>query len=146
MHFEDSVLIDRPIDEVWAWQTDFFNNPRLFGRGLLGIRQTSPGSPGVGSTLQGRLVILGFETRVNLVITEWDPPHVLALSGALPFGPIVARYTFETVGNGTKMVRSRDVEPQGPLKLLSPLLVPYARRRMRAATRDMKQFIEGRPR
>ena len=147
MHVEESVVVDRPIDEVWAFQTDLFNNPRLFGRGLLGIRQTSPGSLGVGSTLQGRIVMLGFETRVNFVVTEWDPPHVLALSGAFgPFRSGVARYTFEPVGNGTKIVRSREVELRGPLKLASPLVTPYARRQMRAATRQMKQFIEGRPR
>jgi len=147
MHLEESVVVDRPIDEVWAFLTDLFNAPRVWGRRLLGLRQTSPGSPGVGSTLQGRMVILGFETRVNLVVTEWDPPHLLAFSGALrPLGPIVARWAIEPVGSGTKMVRSAEFEPRGLLKFVLPLLAPFMRRGMRAASKNMKQFIEGKPR
>jgi hypothetical protein len=53
-------LINRPIDEVWAYLTDWFNTPGMGGYAALGLRQTSPGPTGVGSTLQGRNVFLGF--------------------------------------------------------------------------------------
>ena len=141
-------MVDRPIDDVWASLTDLFNSPRLWGRRVLAMRQTSPGPPGVGSILQGRWVVLGFESRLNLVITEWDPPHLLAFSGILrPFGPTVARWVLEPVGDGTRMVRSGDfAEVPGPLKFVWPLLTPLMRRGMRAASRNMKQFIEGKPR
>jgi len=136
MHLEESVVVDRPIDEVWAFQTDFFNSPRLWGRALLGMRQTSPGSLGVGSTLQGRVVLLGFETRVNAVITEWDPPHLLVMSGtARPLRSGISRWALETVGSGTRMVRSSDLELRGPLNFVSPLVQPFWLRGMRAASR-----------
>lgn len=147
MHVEESVVVDRPIDEVWASLTDLFNSPRLWGRTVLAMRQTSPGPLGVGSTLQGRWVVLGFETRLSGVIAEWDPPHVLALSGAFPpFRSVVARYALETVGSGTRMVRSSVFELRGPVKLLGPFFRPIAMRGMRAASRNLKQFIEGKPR
>jgi uncharacterized protein YndB with AHSA1/START domain len=146
-HLEDSVVVDRPIDDVWAYLTDLFNAPRLFGRHVLGIRQTSAGSPGVGSTLQGRMVVFGFETRLKFVITEWDPPHVLAFSGAIrPFRSGLARWTLETIGNGTKMVRSADVELPGALRLVWPFIRPVFVRGMRSTTRNLKQFIEAKPR
>ena len=42
MRFLESVLINRPPDEVWAFLTDFFNTPRV-RPGALAIRRTSPG-------------------------------------------------------------------------------------------------------
>ena len=147
MHVEESVVVDRPIDEVWASLTDLFNSPRLWGRRVLAMRQTSPGPPGVGSTLQGRWVVLGFESRLNLVITEWDPPHVFGFSGAMrPLGPVVARWALEPVGNGTRIVRSGEFDLRGPLKLLGPFFRPLAMPGMRAASRNLKRFIEGKPR
>jgi hypothetical protein len=65
MRFEDTVMIDRTPEEVWAFYTDWFNAPRIRGGDMLGLRQTSPGPMGIGSTLQGRRVLLGFEMRID---------------------------------------------------------------------------------
>lgn len=140
-------MIDRSIDEVWACLTDFFNGPRLWGRSVLGVRQTSPGPLGLGSILQGRMVIFGFETLFKFVITEWDPPHGVAFSATLrPFRLGVSRYTLETIANGTKLARSGDLEMRGPLRFALPFIRPYMMRGMREASRSLKQFIESRPR
>lgn len=74
MRYEMRVTIRRPIEEVWAFMADLFNMPRLRGV-TLAIRQTSPGPIGLGSTVQSRAAILGFETGWSGAITEWDPPH-----------------------------------------------------------------------
>jgi hypothetical protein len=146
MYVEESVVVDRPIGVVWACMTDFFNVPRLWGRRALAMRQTSPGPIGVGTTIQGRWLIFGFEARMNLVIKEWDPPHGLVASMiGRPFRPAEMRYALETVGNGTRIVRSADVELRGPLNVVWPLFRPLAMRGMREASRDLKQFIESRP-
>ena len=148
MRVEESVVIDRPIDEVWASLTDLFNGPRAWGRHVLAVRQTSPGPFGVGSTMQIRMVILGFETRLNMMVSEWDPPHVVAFRGASggPFRSGTLHYDLQTVGNGTRMVRSAEIEPNGPMKLVWPLFRPFALRGMRGASRNVKTFIEGKPR
>jgi hypothetical protein len=147
MYLEESVVVDRPIGEVWTCLADLFNAPRLWGRRILAMRQTSPGPLGLGTTMQGRMVIFGFETRLNIVVTEWAPPHMVAMSMTLhPFGPTVGRWALETVGNGTRLVRSGDLELRGPLKFVGPLLKPYLRRGMHDASRSLKQFIESRPR
>lgn len=70
---QESIVINRPPDEVWAYVTDMFNAPRMSGSGLIGLRQTSPRPLSVGSSLQGRRLILGFETRNIFHVTEWDP-------------------------------------------------------------------------
>ena len=33
MHFEDTVMINRSPEEIWAFYTDWFNAPRIRGAG-----------------------------------------------------------------------------------------------------------------
>jgi ligand-binding SRPBCC domain-containing protein len=145
-HFEDSVDIDRPIEEVWDYLTDWFNTPRMGGYAALGLRQTSPGPTGVGSTLQGRNVILGFETRLNHTVTVWDPPHAFAdtMEGR-PFRSLSQRGTLESTAKGTRMVVSTEFELRPALRLLWPLLAPFVRRRMGTGVQTVKQLIEAQP-
>ena len=145
MRIQSSVVVNRPIDEVWAFRTDFFNLPRLSGM-TLGMRTTTPGPVGVGTTLQGRVVILGFETQVSGVISEWDPPH--ALTVALVRGAGVRsgslRQTYGTAADGTTVVNMGEVELGPILKLLWPIVAPYLRRRTHAADQKMKRLLEAR--
>jgi ligand-binding SRPBCC domain-containing protein len=145
--FEHTVVIDRPIDEVWAFLTDWFNTPRMGGYAALGLRQTSPGPMGVGSTLQGRNVILGFETRLNHTITEWDPPHTFAdTMEGWPFRSLSQRGTLEAIGDGTRLVVSTEFELRPALRLLWPFLGPFVRRKMRAGVLGLQRLLEAKPR
>ena len=47
-------MIDRPLDEVRAYWTDFLNAPRTPGSNMLGLRQTSPRPLGVEATRRVR--------------------------------------------------------------------------------------------
>ena len=145
MHLEDAIVIDRPIDEVWACLTDFFNVP-LWGTLMLSIRQTSPGPLGVGSILQGRGAVAGFETRFDFVIKEWDPPHTLVWSFVGRPASSDARFALETVGDGTKLVRWQEIEGRGPLRFVLPFLGPFVWPRWHAGMRNLKRFIEAKPR
>jgi hypothetical protein len=55
LRFEVTAVINRAVDEVWAYSTDFFNAPRMRGSKMLGLRQTSPGPVGFGATRRARL-------------------------------------------------------------------------------------------
>jgi len=148
IHWDARIVIDRPIDEVWAEVVDFFNAPRL-GRaeGLLAIRQTSPGPLGVGSTYSERRLILGFETRLTARVTEWDPPHsATATMEGRPFRSFVSRFTLKAVADGTEVSDSREIELVPALKLLWPIFGPVIRRRGRVALRNMKTTLEARSR
>ncbi|MGH2393494.1 MAG: SRPBCC family protein [Candidatus Limnocylindria bacterium] len=138
------VVVNRPVDDVWAFLTDWFNAPR--DGSMLMVRQTSPGPTGVGSTLLGRRVILGVETRFDLVITEWDPPHVCEVSGTSRLVPsLLTRFQLEPVPTGTRMVVSSDVELATLLKPIWPLYAPFFSRQLRTVFRNFKQLVESQP-
>jgi class 3 adenylate cyclase len=145
MHYEMTVDIDRPIDVVWEWSNDLFNVPRLRGQTIV-FRQTSPGPMGLGSTFEGRVMILGFETRVHGSIVEWDPPHATAATiAARPIKSFTARESFEETAAGTHLVRSMDIEPRSFYRVIWAILGPLVVRRWRVATDNIKTILESTP-
>ena len=144
MRYETSVVVNRPIDEVWAFLTDAFNIPRLSGT-TLGFRPApgQRGPVGVGTAFQMRLVILGFEARASATFTEWEPPHALAFSGrGAGMRSLSLRQILEATADGTRVVRVFEYEPGPILKLLWPIVGPWFRRRHDAGTRNIKQVLE----
>jgi len=144
MRIHESVVINRPPDEVWAFLTDFFNSPRV-RPGALALRRTSPGPLGGGSVLQGRMTILGFETRFMMTVTEFDPPRSVAVALAARPGRGALRITLEPTPEGTRVDRTTDFELHPALRLMSPVFGFLLRRQDRAASRNWKRLIEGRP-
>jgi hypothetical protein len=49
LRIEASVTIDRPLDRVWRFMTDFSNYPKIRPT-FVEMKQTSSGSVGVGTT------------------------------------------------------------------------------------------------
>lgn len=143
MRLEESVAIARPNTVVWAFLTDAFNAPRIRGGGVLGLRLTSPGPPGLGSTLKEHRIVLGFETKYDHTIIEWDPPHLLTTSIA---GPLIRswiqRLTLEAASDQTRLGYSSEIEPRPLGKLLLLFLGPLFQRQAHTAIQDLKRLIE----
>jgi hypothetical protein len=143
MRIESSVVVNRPIDEVWAIMTNLFNFPRAGS--FLAVRQTSPGPMALGSTLQGRVVFLGFEKRFEGTVTEFDPPHALAFAlsvAGMGMRSYTMRGTLEVTTDGTRMVRVSELEPRPTLKPLWWILRPYNRRLAKATNQKIKRLLE----
>jgi Polyketide cyclase / dehydrase and lipid transport len=142
--WEHRIVVDRPIDEMRAQVIDTFNAPRLVRReGVLSMRETSSGPRGLGSTYSERRLILGFETRLNARITEWDPPHTLATTiEGRPFRSLVSRFTLTTVADGTEVHTRDEFELKPVFKLLWPIIGPLLTRRREKSMRDFKMMLE----
>ena len=142
IHWEDSTVIDRPIQELWAVFLDFFNAPNLPGSSF-SVRQTSPGPLGVGSVLRARRIILGFETVLTQRVTEWDPPNVIQVSiEGRPFRSMTQRIELEPVAGGTRLTDTIDMELVPVLRVLWPLIGPFQLRQRRKQARALKAKLE----
>jgi len=139
---ETSVVIKRPIHEIWAFLSDPFNMPR-WRSGRLAVRVTSPSPVGVGSTVQHRIVFLGLETQITHTITEWDPPHAFAWSLRFPgLHSASERLTLEATADGTRVVRVHEGEPRVILKVLAPIARPFLRRLIDLQNQNLKRLLE----
>ena len=73
------VVIDAPIERVWAVLADIEGQPRWM-HDLKSVTIESPGPIGVGTRASGRVRILGVTVKDPVEITEFEPPSRFALA------------------------------------------------------------------
>ena len=139
--FEKSIIINRPVEEVWKFFGNVENVPK-WDRGVLEARQTSEGPIGVGSTAQTRRQLLGWQRIGKLRISEYVPNKIISLQGSLGSMTAQIRYAFEPVEGGTRMTGTSEVELGGLWKLITPILTPMLERDGREDMANIKRLIE----
>jgi len=139
--FEHSIIINRPLDEVWNYLSNVENMPK-WDRGVLEAKQTSEGLPGVGSTVQTRRQLLGWQRIGKLRISEYVPNKIISLQGSLGSMTAQIRYAFEPVEGGTRMTGTSEVELGGLWKLITPILTPMLERDGREDLANVKRIME----
>jgi Polyketide cyclase / dehydrase and lipid transport len=140
--FENSLIIERDADDVFAFLAHFENVPR-WNYAIEATTKTSPGPVGVGSRYRQtrsvpRRAEEGFE------VTAFEPGRRLAVEGQI--GPFEARlsYLLEPVDSATRLTNTVDLQPTSRvLRLVAPLAVS----RVKAAVADnlaaLKRLLEG---
>ena len=121
--FENTVTIQRPADEVFAFLADFENIPR-WNYAIEETKKASAGPVRVGTRYrQTRSVpsrsVEGFE------VTVFEPARRLAIDGQIgPFQATIS-YELETRAGATRLVNKVDLDPsQAMLRLAAPLATP----------------------
>jgi uncharacterized membrane protein len=136
-----SIEVERPIEEVFAFVTRFENLPR-WEAGILEAGQLAPGPLGVG--VRGRDVrqFLGRRTETTYEVTEHELPRRFAVRSLS--GPVSVRasYTFEPVGAGTHVRSVAELALGGPVRLLAPLVTRVMQRQHAKDLRRLKAVLE----
>ncbi len=113
MRMEKSVVIARPVEDVWAVLSNLDNVKRWSTTGSE-FRQTSPGPLGVGASVEIDRAVLGrFHIRLqDVVVTGYEPNRTLAMT--IPNGiaqqPIAERFTLEPSKEGTRITRVAEMD------------------------------------
>lgn len=117
IHTEASIIIDRPVEEVFKLQTDL-SRYKDWQDGLVEAGWTSTGPPGVGSTYKFITANAGMRFDIPGEIIAWDPPR--SWKWKARSGPIIIEggYRFEHVGSGTRVTMFSDSELKGMMKLM----------------------------
>jgi uncharacterized protein YndB with AHSA1/START domain len=139
---EHTIVIERPIEEVFAFTTDP-HNESLWQSTSLETEQTSEGEVGVGTTFRNTTKFLGRRIESTYQITENDPPHkqcVRIISGPLPGA---ACYFYELAdGGSTRFRQIFETEVGGFFKLAEPLVARAIRRQMETDMATLKDLLE----
>lgn len=139
--FENTVLIRRPIEEVFVFLADFENIPK-WNYAIVETHKVSQGPVGVGTIYQQvRSVPRRSEERFE--VTAYNPPRQLEIRGQL--GPFPSRlaYALDAVPKGTQVTNSVELELRGPGRLLGRVAVPRVRDAVAANLRKLKELLEG---
>jgi uncharacterized membrane protein len=141
VHIEGEIVIHRPIDEVFDFVADERNQPRYNPR-MVRAEQISPEPIGVGTRFEAETKAGGRSTTMTIEVTAYERPRRIANSTHLANMEIDGTLTFDPVPAGTRMRWSWELEPQGPLKLVTPLIAHIGRRQEMTIWTSLKHFLE----
>jgi uncharacterized protein YndB with AHSA1/START domain len=139
--FENTVVIARPIQDVFAFLSDLENIPR-WNYAILETRKVSEGPVGVG-TIYHQVRSVPSRSQERLELTAYDSPRHLEVRGQL--GPFRSRlsYALDAFPEGTRLTNAVELELRGPGRLLGRVAVPRVRDAVAANLRKLKELLEG---
>ena len=141
--FEATVVVDRPIEEVFAFLADGENDPKFSPR-VLEIAKTTDGPPGVGTVYASTVKDAGVKTKREFKITEFEPPTRIRwteVSKNLVTAP-EGGYDLAPDGGGTRVTIHNVLEGHGPGRLIAPLALRSARKGADDFGRSIRTAVE----
>jgi hypothetical protein len=138
-----SVVIDRPVADVWNYIIDVSNVPHWEDSGAV-WKPTTEGPIGSGSTYQSSIRFRRWEYKADLRIVEFEPNSKFSVEALSGFGKGTRiTYLMESVDGGrTRLRRVTEMRLHGPAKLLRPLQAPLLRRTGRMEANNLKRILE----
>lgn len=138
------TVIDRPVDVVASYAGDPTNAPEWYANITSVTWRTTPPVE-VGSELDFVAQFLGRRMAYTYRVTDLVPGERLVMSTAQGPFPMETTYTWEAVGDSTRMTLRNTGEPAGFARLGAGVMEKAMRR---ATTKDLarlKAILEARP-
>jgi carbon monoxide dehydrogenase subunit G len=128
--FEATVLIDRPIEQVFAFLADGENDTKFSPR-VQRIEKTTEGPPGVGTVYASTVKDAGMTTQREFKLTEFEQPTKIRwaeISKNIVTAP-EGGYDLAAAGDGaTRLTVYNVLEGHGFGKVVAPLALRSARK------------------
>jgi carbon monoxide dehydrogenase subunit G len=142
--FETTVVIDRPINDVFGFLANGENDPKFSPR-VQEIEKATEGPPGVGTVYASTVKDAGMKTKREFKYTEFEPPTKLRWT-EISKNLVMATeggYDLAPEGNGTRVTLFNVLEGRGIGKLITPLALRGARADADAFGQRIKAAVEG---
>jgi uncharacterized protein YndB with AHSA1/START domain len=141
IHAEKSIVIERPLADVFAYVGDQRNAPR-WQPGLVEVRRLTDGPPGVGTRHTFVRSFVGRRLEANNEYTAYEPDRKITFRTTSGPMPLEASYLFVAVPEGTHLTSTIDMNATGFVGLAEPLIARSLRREMDAAFLALKDVLE----
>jgi uncharacterized protein YndB with AHSA1/START domain len=138
---EVSVVINRPVEEVFAFVTRI-ENWNQWDAQLAEVKKTSEGPVGVGTTCQEVRHFMGRRMESTNEITEYEPNRKLSFKSTSGPFPVEGGYTFESVEGGTKFTVKGQAETGGFFKLTDPIVRRAVKGQLETINANLKELLE----
>jgi uncharacterized protein YndB with AHSA1/START domain len=141
--FGATVVIDRPIEEVFAFLADGENDPKFSPR-VLEIRKATEGQPGVGTVYASTVKDAGVKTQREFRLTEFEPPTKIRWSETSKNAVTAPEggYDLQPAGEGTELTVYNVLEGHGFGKLIAGFALRSARKGADDFARSIKAAVE----
>ena len=143
---ERSIVIDKPIGEVFDFTHDLVNNP-LWQTTVVEIEPLTEGPMRVGSQWREVRRFLGKRIETVLELTEYEPSARSAVRMVSGPVPLTGTYEYEPVDGGTRFTVTGELDAHGFFKLAEPVFARITGRELEANLGHLKDLLEaGAPR
>jgi uncharacterized protein YndB with AHSA1/START domain len=143
MHFDNTLTINAPADQVFAYLAQPENLPR-WNYALDTTEQTSPGPIGVGTTYR-QTRTLPRPAEEHFRVTAYDPPNLLTVDG--DFGPFTGTATYRLIAvdqHTTQLVNSFRLTASGAVKAIAAIACPQVKHAVAKNLDVLKSILETR--
>ena len=142
INVEASTVINRPVEEVFAFVANFENHPK-WESNFQTVKLLTATANGVGTTYQCEMKLPGQSASSQFEITEYEVNRKIAFVGEAA-GPAIPKgsFLFEPVAGGTKLTLLPRPEFRGLFRLLEPMMAGYVRKQNEDHLRTLKQLLE----
>ncbi|RJG12373.1 hypothetical protein D3879_03500 [Pseudomonas cavernicola] len=138
---EISLVINRPVEEVFAFVSNYENLPRWRSIALE-VRKTSEGPSRVGTSYTGKFSFLGLPFDAVFEVIEHEPSRKCTIKTTTRPFPLETRYSFEPVENATRITLVSEGSPGAFFKLAEPLVASMGKRLFEADLHNLKELLE----
>jgi uncharacterized membrane protein len=139
--FEKSVVINRPVEEVFAWVSDLESDPQWI-TAVSEKKKTSAGPVGVGTTFRDTGAFLGRQIENTYEITEYESNAKFGFKTVSGSIPVEMTFTFEPVAGGTRVTQAGEGEVAGLFKLAEPIFARIMKRTLDTDLANLKDLME----
>lgn len=142
-----SVIIQRPVDEVFAFVADMRNNLRWQAEsGLQRVTVEPDGPVGVGTRITEVWRFMGRETVSTSEITTYEPGRSLTRRTLTAGAPIKEGVLMvEADGDGARYTTTVQVQAGGLFAIAEPLLANAMKKGFQESALQLKALLEGQP-
>lgn len=143
VHVEESIVIERPIADVFAYMTNPETIPEWQGSALEAALE-GDGPVHAGSRIVERRKFLGRRMDSTVEVAEYEPPRRFAIkvtSGPVPF---TATNVLSETDGATRIDTVIEGEPGGFFRLAEPLVARGVQRELRNNLETLKDVLEAR--
>jgi uncharacterized protein YndB with AHSA1/START domain len=137
----DSIRIDRPVEDVFAYVTDVTNDS-AWHTDVLEARKTSEGPIGIGTIWHTRFRPTMGISEGDMEVVSFEPNRMQVMRGQIgPMQPTLT-YLFEPSDGGTKFTRRVQIKVSGMMKVMQPLIGMMLPKQNRGFLANLKRVLE----
>lgn len=138
---ETQVVINRPIEDVFAYVIDL-NNLTQWDTGVLEAEYTSEDPIGVGTTYRHVIQFLGRRLETEGKVIEFEPNKKISYKSESGPGSGEVYIAFETTNGDTRVTQRIKAEFGGLFKLAEPIVFRSMQRQNEASLATLKDILE----
>jgi carbon monoxide dehydrogenase subunit G len=138
---ERSVLIERPVEDVYSFISNFENESKWCEE-VVRTQKTSEGPIGVGSTFTDHVEFMGRTIKSSYEILACEPNKSITIETSAGLVPFVATYSFDDADGVTKLAILAEAEPGGVFKHSTPIIRRRLDKQWEQNFANLKQLLE----